>query len=231
LKLSFQEAFLFKTLTAKLKHQVHPFVVLAAGLTILVLATTLSGILHYQYELDHSSPLSSAAAKAQAASLANQSSAKITQSTAEQTATQSGQTASTAAAKPGSANANRSVAASAASNSTASSANSQSAVASSPATVQVSLSINGSQKGSLVLSSTSNQCDVLTQALNIGLLSSLDMRYSAQYGSYAVYVIDGIGESDSVWWTYTVNGKSPPVGCGKMPVQAGDSINWQYVKA
>ena len=97
-------------------------------------------------------------------------------------------------------------------------------------TVTASLSVNGVTKGSVELASGSNQCSVLTQGLSAGLISDLDMRYSSQYGTQAVYVIDGVGDSKNIWWTFTVNGKSPPYGCSKISVNNGDSVNWKYVK-
>lgn len=96
--------------------------------------------------------------------------------------------------------------------------------------VTVNLSVNGSNKGSLSLSPAANQCDVLSSALASGIISSLEMRYNSNFGSMGVYVIDGLGDSSSVWWTYTVNGKSPPLGCSGIKVHPGDNINWQYVK-
>ena len=223
---------MFKKLTGKLKRQAHPFVVLAAGLTLIGLITSLSGILNYQYELDHlSSPTISTVAKAQPAGLAKNTSGKLGQAATQELAGSSGQSGGSAGTKPNPSNARQPVAANTASNSAAAAAGQQTpAGAPNVSAVTVSLSVNGVQRGNISLSGASNQCDVLTRALDTGLISDLDMRYNSQYGTYAVYVIDGIGDSDSVWWTYTVNGKSPPVGCGKLPVHAGDSINWQYVK-
>jgi hypothetical protein len=97
--------------------------------------------------------------------------------------------------------------------------------------VAVSLSVNGVYMGKATLASTSNQCDVLSEALNAGLISNLDMRYNSQYKTYAVYVINNTGDSNAIWWTYQVNGKSPPYGCSSTAVHSGDSVNWQYVKA
>lgn len=103
--------------------------------------------------------------------------------------------------------------------------------ASSPTTVHVSLSVGGTYKGTVPLASTSNHCDVLAQALKVGIINGLDMRYDTVYGTYGVYVINGIGDPGTVWWTYKVNGKSPPVGCSLLQVHDGDSVNWHYIKS
>ncbi len=95
--------------------------------------------------------------------------------------------------------------------------------------VKVFLSVNGSPKGSVSLKSTANQCQVLTQAKAQGVISSLVMKYNESLNSYGVYVIDGIGRTDQVYWTYTVNGKPPPLGCSYVTVHGGDSINWRYI--
>ena len=92
------------------------------------------------------------------------------------------------------------------------------------------LSINGQNKGSVAVEVGSNHCDVLTRALQAGLIGSLDMRYYAQFQSYGVYVIDGIGNSDTIWWTYKVNGQSLPYGCSRATVADGDNVDWKYLK-
>ena len=102
--------------------------------------------------------------------------------------------------------------------------------AASSTAVTVNLSVNGINRGLLSLSAGSNQCQVLNSALASGRISGLDMRYNSSLGSMGVYVIDGVGDSSSVWWTYTVNGKSPPLGCSGIKVNQGDQINWVYVK-
>jgi hypothetical protein len=56
------------------------------------------------------------------------------------------------------------------------------------------------------------------------------MRYNSQWGTEGVYVVNGIGDPNVVWWTYTVNGSAPPYGCGYVTVHDGDSVNWRYVK-
>jgi hypothetical protein len=97
--------------------------------------------------------------------------------------------------------------------------------------VNVTLSINGAQRGNVSLEAGSNHCEVLRQALANGQIFSLDIG-SEQYGQDFVYAIDGIGSRDdkSGGWRYVVNGKYPPLGCSKVSVMGGISINWQYVK-
>ena len=99
-----------------------------------------------------------------------------------------------------------------------------------PATVPVTLRVNSTLIGTVDVDAGGTQCDVLTQAYQHGQLSSLVMRYNSQYQTQAVYVINGQGYSDIVYWTYEVNGKSPPYGCSKVPVHSGDVVQWEYVK-
>jgi len=99
-----------------------------------------------------------------------------------------------------------------------------------PATIEVSLTINNSYKGKVSLPDGSNQCDVLRQALSDGLISNLDIRYSNQHKTHGVYIIDGIGDNNAIWWTYKVDGKSPPVGCSKVEARSGQSVEWEYQK-
>jgi hypothetical protein len=47
------EAFLFQKLNTILKRRTHPFGLLAGSLAVLVLLTALTGMWHYQYEIDH----------------------------------------------------------------------------------------------------------------------------------------------------------------------------------
>ncbi len=96
--------------------------------------------------------------------------------------------------------------------------------------IQVTLFINNMNKGQIYLDSGMTQCQVLSQALQQGAIQSLDMRYSEQYNTMAVYVINGLGEANEIWWTYRVNGKPPPFGCSKMIAQNGDQVGWSYVK-
>ncbi|MBP6041931.1 DUF4430 domain-containing protein [Candidatus Saccharibacteria bacterium] len=99
-----------------------------------------------------------------------------------------------------------------------------------PVTASVALSVNGVAKGSVSLTQGSNHCNVLTAALNAGLINSLDMRYSSQYNTNAVYKINGQGDANNIWWTFRVNGASPPYGCSRLLVKNGDQVNWQYVR-
>jgi hypothetical protein len=233
LKLSEWRLFLFHRLGTVLKHRVHPLALLGGSLAIVVLLTALSGMWHYQYELAHISHPSPAVTspptrmqpirKVMSGSPLANSRALPSSVTNNQIASQAGS------------NLNRTSAAGAAfTTSPAASDNvTGPTVASSapvPATVPVLLSINNVSKGKLTILSTSNQCEVLSAALQAGLISNLDMRYNSQYKTYAVYVIDNIGDSGAIWWAYTVNDKRPPYGCSSTPVHSGDSINWQYVK-
>lgn len=204
-----------------LKHRVHPFGLLASGLIVLVLLTSLTGMWHYQYELSHTSqPASPASAVGYTAT---NNKAGGLQNGTQNVAAGSAQANKTNISKSKVASGYRAA-------STATPANPAGLGSSSPTVVEVSLGVNGSYKGKVTLSSSSNQCDVLSEARRTGLISSLDMRYNSQYKTYAVYVINDIGDSNSVWWTYQVNGKSPPYGCGYTAVHGGDSVNWQYVK-
>lgn len=94
---------------------------------------------------------------------------------------------------------------------------------------QVHLSINGSSSFNVVVNKDSNQCDVLSKALEQGKISSLNMRYDKTYETYAVYQINGIGKENSVWWVYTVNGQSPSQGCSYIKTNNGDNIEWKYI--
>lgn len=97
------------------------------------------------------------------------------------------------------------------------------------AKVTVSLNIEDNFAGKVTLPAGGNHCDVLTQALKDGIISSLEMRYSEAHKSYGVYVINGVGNSSNIWWAYKVNGRSPPLGCSHIKVNSGDSIKWEYV--
>lgn len=94
---------------------------------------------------------------------------------------------------------------------------------------QVNLSINGSSSLTIAVNKVSNQCDVLSKALEQGKISSLNMRYDKTYETYAVYQINGIGKENSVWWVYTVNGQSPSQGCSYIKTNSGDNIEWKYI--
>lgn len=94
---------------------------------------------------------------------------------------------------------------------------------------QVNLTINGSSGFTVLINDGGNQCDVLSKALADGKISSLNMRYDSNYGTYAVYQINGIGKENSVWWTYTVNGQSPNQGCSYVKIKNNDNIEWKYI--
>lgn len=94
---------------------------------------------------------------------------------------------------------------------------------------QINVSINGQTSFTVVVDEGSNQCDVLSKALEQGRISSLNMQYNSPLGSYAVYQINGIGKENSVWWTYKVNGVSPSQGCSYIKANNGDNVEWQYI--
>lgn len=93
----------------------------------------------------------------------------------------------------------------------------------------VGLSILGSQKMDVQLTPEANQCEVLSKALEQGKITSLDMRYDQTYKTYAVYKINGIGQENSVWWVYSVNGQEAPKGCSYIKANNGDEIEWKYL--
>ncbi len=214
---------------SKLKSQLSPFGLLGVGLVVVTLLTALSGMWQYQYEVAHQSPKSVAIGKYDKASLANQNvkaalgedSNRNSQS-AQPTGGASHSSNQTAPPKAASQNTAATPAAPAVDNQPA-------PAAAPPATVSLTLSVNGHTKGSVQLKAGSNQCDVLTQALADGLISSLDMRSSPGLGT-AVYVIDGVGDPGSVWWIYKVNGTEPKQGCALITAHNGDVASWQYLK-
>lgn len=98
-----------------------------------------------------------------------------------------------------------------------------------PQTNQISVSINGSSSFTVSVTDGVNQCDVLSKALSDGKISSLNMRYDSNFGTYAVYQINGIGKENSVWWTYTVNNQSPNQGCSYVKAKNNDNVEWKYI--
>lgn len=209
-----------------LKHQLTVFAPLGAGLLIMTLITALSGLWHYNHEVAYQAP------------------AKAFAKTAGLSVVQSGGTGNTQTS--GSAGAGNKSLAPGSNVSKKSTTHAQAtnavgiAYADTPApnstgtaatAATLTLSINHQSKGSLAVAAGSNQCDVLKQALAAGMISNLDMRYDTQYKTYGVYVINGIGDPGTVWWTYTVNGVAPPYGCGYVTAHSGDSVNWQYIKS
>jgi hypothetical protein len=97
------------------------------------------------------------------------------------------------------------------------------------AQIAVSVSIDGAAVFVVNLDEGKNQCDVLTQALRNGQITSLDMPYNASLGSFGVEQINGLGRSGQVWWAYKVNGKSPPYGCSHVVARNQDGVKWTYV--
>ena len=95
--------------------------------------------------------------------------------------------------------------------------------------IKVSLSINGLSVGQVDMTSDQNQCDILTQALMQKKIKSLDMRYNKDFKTSVVYLVNGIGKKDSVWWGFKINGKSPDQGCSYINVKNGDSSDWSYL--
>ena len=93
----------------------------------------------------------------------------------------------------------------------------------------ISVSIDSGNSFQLSVEQEKNNCDVLSQALSEGKLSSLNMQYNPSFSSYAVYQINGLGQEGQVWWTYSVNDKNPPLGCSQVQVQNNDQIRWMYV--
>lgn len=201
---------------------------LGAGLVIIALLTALSGLWHFQSETS-----ASVTNKPNLALVGHKkSSGSAANSLAP--AADTGQSAASALQQPSSSKISQvagDTTAKTYSNSTAPASVSGSN-ASTPQTNQIyaGLTVDGTYKGRVQLSTGSTQCDLLTQALAQSIISSLDMRYSSQYGTEAVYVIDDIGDPGSVWWTYKVNGTAPPYGCQYVTVHNNDSVSWQYVK-
>lgn len=198
----------------------HPGLIVAAGMLIVMLITAIGGMLNYGSELD---------------SKYYQPSPALVKKSPEE-AVRSGNNIDSPTTKPPSGKSE--VKSSSTPNQSARSASNSphnSVQAASPApqqkqNISVSLRINNSFKGEVEVASGSNHCQVLSGALSQGVISSLDMRYNSQYGSYAVYVINGVGDPGSVWWTYQVNGQSAPYGCGHVVAKAGDQVNWNYIK-
>ncbi len=213
------EVILFRRIKTVWTEQGWAWMVLTIGLLIVTALTAISGVWHHRYELAHQKdPTTGYVTKTATTKpiqiVSNQT--VLGQSTSHpQSTTPAPKSPSPPSGPP---------------KSTPASAPPSIASSQPATTISASLTINDSSKGHITLPANSNQCDVLTQALKNGQLSSLDMRYSSQYGTYAVYVIDGIGDSNSVWWTYKVNGKSPPYGCSQQPVHDGDAVTWRYVK-
>lgn len=201
----------------KAKNQLSQYAPLVFGLVIIALVTALGGLWHYKYEVASQKPAGQSVAGAKPNKLISASQASV--------ASVSAKKSDPIVSKTGPSSLGQGATATIA---TTSGIAPVSAIQSSK--ISVSLSVNGTLKGSVSLPAGSNQCDILSLALANGIIGSLDMRYSAQYQTQAVYVIDGIGDPGTVWWTYKVNGKAPPYGCGAMTAHDGDQVSWQYVK-
>ena len=216
---------------SRLKRQLKIFAPLGAGLLIITLLTALGGLWQYNYELDHQSvkgPTSPADTAALQKSTVAASTAALVKSGTSATAGPA-QSAVVSSAT-GSNSIQAAPKADAAPTAASSPAGSAQPVAAASTSIALSLSVNGQAKGTVRLAAGSDQCDVLSQALAESVISSLDMRYSSQYSTDVIYVINGIGDPGTVWWTYTVNGSAPPYGCSYVTAHAGDSVNWQYIK-
>ncbi|MFA5770223.1 MAG: DUF4430 domain-containing protein [Patescibacteria group bacterium] len=98
-----------------------------------------------------------------------------------------------------------------------------------PTKLKVALSINGVSVGQINMKSSQNHCDVLTQALSQKKIKSLDMRYNKDFKTSVVYLINGVGKKDSVWWGFKINGQSPDQGCSYIKVKNGDNSDWSYL--
>lgn len=202
------------------KERVHPFVLLGASLAVVLLLTAFAGIWHHNYELSHQTQKSSEATAEQLTVMGAADTPTLSQdiTVSTDTAPTGGQPPRNAAKVLQNAQPAQTPAAASPPQTPA------------PTSITVKLSVNDVYKGEVTLLQTSNQCDVLQKALESGVISSLDMRYSNQYKTYAIYAIEGQGDSGAIWWAYTVNGKSPPYGCSGTKVAAGDLVNWKYVK-
>ena len=204
----------------------HPFVLLGVGLVAVLSFTTFAGIWHHNYELSHQVQKISSQPAAQQITLASADSQEVS----IQNTVSSAGTTPAAIPKKSAPHINSQQNTQPVQNNPVANQNPNPASAPTPIAVTVKLSINSIYKGDVSLPETSTQCDILQKALEAGVISSLDMRYSSQYKTYAVYAINGQGDSGAIWWTFAVNGKSPPYGCSGTNVAAGDSVNWKYVK-
>lgn len=79
------------------------------------------------------------------------------------------------------------------------------------------------------LPSGSDHCAVLTRALADGKINELDMRFNEEFKTNSVFIINGIGKTDSPWWVYKINGTDAPAGCTQVKVAPGDKILWEYL--
>lgn len=98
-----------------------------------------------------------------------------------------------------------------------------------PNTFTVSLKINNQPAASVTVPLGSNQCDVLTRALEQGVIQSLNMRWDEDKQTYGVYQINGVGDPNKVTWVYEVNRTSPFKGCSHITANANDTIHWKHL--
>ena len=94
--------------------------------------------------------------------------------------------------------------------------------------LKLTLQIDNDPPFDLEVDSPKNHCQVLEAALAQGKLSSLNLKFFPSLSSYAVYQINGLGDTNQVWWTYSVNGQQPPYGCSQVMANQGDVIHWTY---
>lgn len=214
---------MFQQLKKRIQKRVHPFVILGVSLFAVMAITAWGGLLHHRYELSHqarTAPAAITAVETENNLVAIQVSAQpadIEANSSPKTQTTHSKEHQVTPTPPGN-------------NTNPAPAPTPPLAVPQPTSVTISLYVNDSFKGSLTLPSTATQCDALSRALEAGLIQSLDMRYSPQYKTYAVYQINDQGDSGVIWWVYTVNGKSPPYGCSATKVQQGDAVNWDYIK-
>ena len=98
-----------------------------------------------------------------------------------------------------------------------------------PEVNQITVSINNSPSFEVQVSPEADHCQVLTQALETGKITSLTMEYNETYKSYAVYQINDIGHPNQVFWTYQVNNNNPPLGCSHIKTENNDVVVWTYI--
>jgi hypothetical protein len=208
-----------------LRVKVPPLAILISGLMIVGLLTAIGGIVDYSNQLNSSQAANTEILKQQTAELTEDTKKAESRTSGEQDSSTGYSSNTNGPAGPNSYTTSSAAIAGDHPSAAAGSSNSNTKTS----YVKVFLSVNGSPKGSLTLKNTANQCQVLSQAKAQGLISSLDMRYNKGLNSYGVYIIEGIGRTDQVYWTYAVNGKPPPFGCSYIRVHNGDSINWEYI--
>ena len=104
-----------------------------------------------------------------------------------------------------------------------------------PQTITIELSLKTQSEATessaitINLPSGSEHCEVLNQALADGKIKDLDMRFNEEYKTNSVFVINGLGKTDSPWWVYKINGADAPAGCSQVKVNQGDKILWEYL--